>query len=156
MRFYDTYQQKINTWCFLILAATIIRTFFFRDWDEPKKNMHDHLTQRTMALAVMDQPKPADTTVANIRKLLIKFSDTYQMPVDSIADKVAAFHEAFDSQEPEITGLIPQPQPKTITNLELLQMIDKLEYKKLPNVPDSFKVRMTLAITAVILKRVNS
>ena len=156
MRFYDTYPQRVNTWCFLILAATIIWTFFFRDWDEPKKSLHDHLTQRTMALAMMDQPKPADTTVTKIRKLLVKFSDTYQTPVDSIADKVAAFHGAFDSPEPAITGLKPEPRPKKITNLEFLQMIDKLEYQKLPNIPDSFKVRMTLAVTALILKQMGN
>ncbi|AYL98753.1 hypothetical protein [Mucilaginibacter celer] len=157
MRFYSTYKQKTGTWFFVILAAIIICIFLFRQRNEPVNHNHDHIDQLTIALAIRDQPKPADTTIVNIRKLLIKLSDTYNMPVDSIADKVAAFHDVFDtSADMNIKGLKPEPELKKISNLELLRMVDKFENDELPRVPDSFKITMGMAINALVFKQVSS
>lgn len=155
MRFYDNYEQKINTWCFLILSVTIIWTFFFREWDDPSKHKHDHLAQRALTLAIMDQREPADTTVKSISSLLIKFSDAYNVPVDSIADWVSVTRKALENKELKKGNLKKVILPKKINNLEFLRMIDKIDDKKLPKVPDAFKVRMGLAIMFLSLKQVS-
>jgi hypothetical protein len=84
MYFYNTYQQKVYTWCFIILSGAIIWTFFFRDWTDAGAS--------ALLLAKLDHKGADDTEVAKIEGLLQKFSTEYHQPVDTIATYTAFAH----------------------------------------------------------------
>ena len=98
---------------------------------------------------------PTDTDIVKIKALLLKLSKRYDLPVDSIADKIELIHDVSYNKR-VIEYLDTNTFGKyflKVSNLKLLQVVDKLDDNKVPGGGSGlFNVRIQIGVLMLGLK----